>query len=45
MYQARVIASFSQDGLDPVFLAKGLVATNELDFDACFEGQLFGMCA
>jgi hypothetical protein len=31
MHQAWVIAPLSQDGLNPVFLTKGLVAKDELD--------------
>jgi len=43
MNQARMITSFGENSLDPVFFAKGLMTANELDFNACLDGQLLGM--
>jgi len=45
MNQAGMIAPFSDDGLYPVFLTKGLVATDELDLNAGLAGELLGMVA
>jgi len=45
MNQAGMIASLGNDGLDPVFLTKGLVAPDELDLNAGLVGKLFGMVA
>jgi hypothetical protein len=45
MDQAGVIAPFGDDGLDPGFLAKGLVAADELDLDAGLDGKLPGKVA
>jgi len=43
--QAGMIAPFRYHGLDPVFLTKGLVATDELDLNASLAGELLGMVA
>ena len=45
MDQAGVIAPFGDDGLDPGFLAKGLVAADELDLNAGLDGKLLSMVA
>ena len=43
--QPGMIATPRYDGLDPVLLAKGLVATDELDLNAGLAGELLGMVA
>ena len=43
MHQARVIAARGEDRLDALFLAKGLVAADELDADASLPGQTLGV--
>ena len=43
--QPGMIAPFGDDGFDPVFLTKGLVATDELDLNAGLAGELLGMVA
>ena len=43
--QAGMIVPFGDDGLDPILLAKGLVATDELDLNAGLASELLGMIA
>ena len=43
--QPGMITPFSNDRLDPVFFAKGLVAADEFDLDAGLAGKLLGMVA
>ena len=43
MYQAGMITTISDDGLDPILLTKGLVATDKLDLNPGLEGEMLGM--
>jgi len=43
MDQAGMITPLSDDGLDPVFFTKGLVAADELNLDTGLDGKLLSM--
>jgi len=43
MYLAGMITLLGDDGLDPVFFAKGFMAPDELDLDAGLDGKLLSM--
>ena len=43
--QAQMITPFGDEGLNSVFLAKRLMTTNELDFQARIAGQMLGVIA
>src|SRR5574341_249640 len=41
MYQPRLLPSFAQDGLDPVFFAERLALADELDLDLVLRCHSF----